>query len=297
MPRPSERAAGRDPSEGEAGGAAKDPSDEEPARGPLAEPFVKRCANPECQKADGDLSRCSACRSVVYCSRECQKKHWKRHKLRCTEAQASLKRLNDIVGAPCFGCSETDKVVKQCPQCLELLCSKCGKAHGSCTVSINYGVCIYMMKIEVANVGGVLKILVPTERVGNVSTGFTSMSAPEALVDNGDEWPATAYYVALLCTKMPGGVRVFMDHKVVLSVRDANDREHTFRVENVGVVKRSPIDGKRRTMQGVLHFFRDDDVAPDDLSSLMVKEPGFHMVQVKRTQLFRCYHTNIMTRE
>jgi len=48
-------------------------------------------------------------------------------------------------------------------------------------------------------------------------------------------------------------------------------------------------------MQGVLHFFSNDDLAPDDNSTIVVKQPGFHMVQVKRTKLIRCYSTNIMT--
>ena len=295
MPRSSGRAAKSDRpvAKKEVFGDDEDQSDEESGRGGI--PFVKRCANPDCQKADGDLSRCSACRSVVYCSRECQKKHWKKHKTRCAEAQKSLKQLNDVAGAPCFGCKQKNCVVKQCPQCLELFCSKCGREHGSCTADINHGMCIYLIKIEVAEVSGSLKMLVPQELVGNVQVGFTSMNAPEAVVNNGIAWPATAYYLALLATKMPGGVRVFMDHKVELSVVDANNREHGFRVQNVGLVQRSPIDGTRRTMQGVLHFFSNDDLAPDDNSTIVVKQPGFHMVQVKRTKLIRCYSTNIMT--
>ena len=33
----------------------------------------------------GAQSRCSACRKVAYCSRSCQKSHWKSHKPECTQ--------------------------------------------------------------------------------------------------------------------------------------------------------------------------------------------------------------------
>ena len=39
------------------------------------------CASQECSKP-GNL-RCSGCRTVGYCSAECQKKDWKQHKVNC----------------------------------------------------------------------------------------------------------------------------------------------------------------------------------------------------------------------
>merc|ERR1739848_318675 len=35
------------------------------------------------------FSRCSSCQSVRYCSRECQKKHWKTHKVDCKKKRAA----------------------------------------------------------------------------------------------------------------------------------------------------------------------------------------------------------------
>lgn len=43
---------------------------------------------------DGKLMMCSACRSVEYCSRECQKKGWKMHKLDCKKIQAQRERTD-----------------------------------------------------------------------------------------------------------------------------------------------------------------------------------------------------------
>ena len=45
-----------------------------------------RCFNSQCKKVEdtlGDYSSCSACKSVFYCSRECQKGDWKMHKKVC----------------------------------------------------------------------------------------------------------------------------------------------------------------------------------------------------------------------
>ena len=36
---------------------------------------------PMCKKVAEN--KCTACKEVFYCSRECQKKHWKTHKIEC----------------------------------------------------------------------------------------------------------------------------------------------------------------------------------------------------------------------
>ena len=45
-------------------------------------PFVRCCSH--CEKFSEDLKRCSRCRQANYCSSECQRNDWKRHKLTCT---------------------------------------------------------------------------------------------------------------------------------------------------------------------------------------------------------------------
>ena len=44
-------------------------------------PIAKRCE--WCRKRSEDLKKCSRCRVVVYCSRACQKLHYKKHKKFC----------------------------------------------------------------------------------------------------------------------------------------------------------------------------------------------------------------------
>ena len=41
-----------------------------------------------CGRTDGAVSRCGGCGLVSYCSRDCQKAHWKAHKKACRAEQA-----------------------------------------------------------------------------------------------------------------------------------------------------------------------------------------------------------------
>ena len=40
-----------------------------------------------CEKTLSNLKRCSRCRTVYYCSVECQRAHWAHHKLVCTPSE------------------------------------------------------------------------------------------------------------------------------------------------------------------------------------------------------------------
>ena len=58
-------------------------------------PRYDRCAN--CTKLFPTMSRCSRCKIVKYCSRDCQSSHWKKvHKQSCVKAQplALYKSMN-----------------------------------------------------------------------------------------------------------------------------------------------------------------------------------------------------------
>jgi hypothetical protein len=43
----------------------------------------KRCGNPECENQGLGYEKCGICKSVYYCSKECQHSHWKIHKKIC----------------------------------------------------------------------------------------------------------------------------------------------------------------------------------------------------------------------
>jgi tetratricopeptide (TPR) repeat protein len=87
----------------------------------------EKCSSPalcdNCQKSDLDAKhRCSQCRSVYYCSAECQKQHWKSsHKSECKKVvekkkkheemkqfaiKKALKYLNEDIYEPCAICFE-----------------------------------------------------------------------------------------------------------------------------------------------------------------------------------------------
>ncbi len=52
---------------------------------------LKLCDNTDCIKFEAcKFKICKGCKIAVYCSRNCQKKHWKTHKLLCSELQIDL---------------------------------------------------------------------------------------------------------------------------------------------------------------------------------------------------------------
>lgn len=44
------------------------------------------------ENPEGKLMTCGGCKAIVYCSRECQKKAWKRHKIECQKIQAQRQK-------------------------------------------------------------------------------------------------------------------------------------------------------------------------------------------------------------
>ena len=83
-----------------------------------------------CGAESGTLSRCGRCRSVWYCSADCQRAHWKKtHKRECGKTAASAEPpsatsgdLED--GSECAICMETRVEPVQLP-CLHSFCGGC----------------------------------------------------------------------------------------------------------------------------------------------------------------------------
>lgn len=81
---------------------------------------MKRCAFTNCPTVtsfhEKDLLKCSVCKQTYYCSRECQKNDWPRHRMRCLHQ-------NEIIGCTCHRqCIKGEMI--QCKECdQEAYCS------------------------------------------------------------------------------------------------------------------------------------------------------------------------------
>jgi len=58
-------------------------------------PSIAKCANEECPKLVTLIKRCAQCRAAIYCGRECQKTHWKIHKIEC-QPIGQMRKMNKI---------------------------------------------------------------------------------------------------------------------------------------------------------------------------------------------------------
>ena len=56
---------------------------------PTGEPNMVGCA--QCSRTLPAMKRCTQCRAVLYCSRECQAKHWAVHKAACKKLPEDLR--------------------------------------------------------------------------------------------------------------------------------------------------------------------------------------------------------------
>lgn len=63
---------------------------------PLYQDCTQCGAKPITDESTVKLYRCSACRLVSYCSKECQLKHWPKHKEMCGKCTQEMKRMRKI---------------------------------------------------------------------------------------------------------------------------------------------------------------------------------------------------------
>ena len=71
------------------------------------------CAN--CGEKVSSMKQCASCGKVKYCSRECQKKHWKTHKPDCKKASAEVDSDEDQ--NECSFCGKKSSTLKRCGAC------------------------------------------------------------------------------------------------------------------------------------------------------------------------------------
>ena len=90
----------------------------------------QQCGNADEGCRDVGRSFCQGCRDVFYCSRACQKKHWKRHKTACKLARKQLEeqkeKAEDVL---------VDSASEECPICLSDHCrntATLGCGHSFC---------------------------------------------------------------------------------------------------------------------------------------------------------------------
>jgi hypothetical protein len=119
----------------------------------MSDPVEVVCGRSECTNAAGTLF-CGACKAVPYCSKECQKLHWKVHKQECkkkattaTPASTSTATffgpaaalafnpppkevpLQSNLGVPCYTQLEFEAMLV--PPVIFPPCVKCGKANSN----------------------------------------------------------------------------------------------------------------------------------------------------------------------
>ena len=88
-----------------------------------------KCTN--CGESSEHMKKCAGCGKTRYCSRECQKHHWKQHKPHCTQENSSKMVNGERVGKRDRG--STSDVAKQPmmpvvpPATGQLKCQTCGK--------------------------------------------------------------------------------------------------------------------------------------------------------------------------
>ena len=57
--------------------------------------FSSKCENPACKNVDGGkLRKCANCKVALYCSTECQKKHWQEHKPVCKKNKEAGEKVS-----------------------------------------------------------------------------------------------------------------------------------------------------------------------------------------------------------
>jgi len=112
-----------------------------------ANPTGKSCSNclaPEGSSSAPKLSACARCGLVAYCSRDCQKAHWKaNHKQHCVAKAERAPQIQNLLDAPKGNVNEAAASGLECSICLDPLAESsimtlpCKHVfHGACVVEL-----------------------------------------------------------------------------------------------------------------------------------------------------------------
>uniref|UniRef100_A0A8W8KZ01 phytol kinase n=1 Tax=Magallana gigas TaxID=29159 RepID=A0A8W8KZ01_MAGGI len=85
-----------------------------------------------CGQRPTDLLRCSRCKEVCYCSKDCQKGHWREgHREHCVAVNNQVLSMGENQGNICSFCGEEAPDSLKCGRCKEVYyCSKdCQREH------------------------------------------------------------------------------------------------------------------------------------------------------------------------
>ena len=289
---------------------------------------LSQCANPDCLKTGSlkdSLSRCGQCRSVAYCSIECQKKDWPSHKEDCETSKHELSFVNTAIAKHCSKCDEQHCYIKQCTSCLDGFCKKCGAKHLQCHDPVDYEKTIeYSFDVLLIKSTDGIEMLIRNDfaiRFDHMISGLGAVFVTQVDKNRYDQaldcamagdqkasiegehvgiWPATTYFAVMLALCVHG---LYMDHRAEYVVQDVYGNECVFDIINVAVSERTGPDNTQRTMQGLYQMVKPRKAFPakgclkynkTNIGTPVANHIGLHTCRVIRRNLCRISFDNIM---
>lgn len=88
---------------------------------------IHTCSSPQCRSVNEKVKDCGACRTVAYCSPECQKRDWSFHKHNCRDPNSDIRPHQFIA------CKKVTTTAHWCFKCqLAVYCDACHDSGVEC---------------------------------------------------------------------------------------------------------------------------------------------------------------------